>query len=100
MLDATCFSQASLQFVGLFCGFVENFSVGQKDLQNILRNALGRKLSFELRVNTVPPKDAILKVLCNRRRESIARMGTVNIKQYLRLLLSQCDIPKPMNSIH
>ena len=94
------FRKHHYNLLDFFCGVVENFSVGQKDLQNILRNTLGRKLSFELRVNTVPPKDAILKVLCNRRRESIARVGTVNIKQYLQLLLSQCDIPKPMNGIH
>lgn len=59
----------------------------------------------------IPPRDAIFKVLCDRRQASIARVGLnfenhggimvgiVNIRQYLQLLLSRCAITKPMDNI-
>ena len=50
-------------FVDFTCELVNSFGIGQRDTQDLLRNAIGRRLFKSIGVNIISPKDEIIATL-------------------------------------
>ena len=82
-------------------GIVGSFSLGQKQLQDVLRNTWGKYLSSVLGVNVIPPKALIVESLKKKKQELTQLIGLefevfdelvvakVNVAKYLEYLLSR-----------
>ncbi len=88
-------------FVEFASGIVGSFSLGQKQLQDVLRNTWGKHLFFVLGVNVIPPKALIVESLKKKKLELTQLIGLefevhdeivvakVNVTKYLEYLLSR-----------
>ena len=88
-------------FVEFASGIVGSFSLGQKQLQDVLRNTWGKHLSLVLGVNVIPPKALIVESLKKKKLELTQLIGLefevhdeivvakVNVTKYLEYLLSR-----------
>ena len=88
-------------FVEFASGIVGSFSLGQKQLQDVLRNTWGKYLSSVLGVNVIPPKALIVESLQKKKQELTQLIGLkfevhdelvvakVNVAKYLEYLLSR-----------
>lgn len=102
-------------FVEFASGIVGSFCLGQKQLQDVLRNTWGKYLSSVLGVNVIPPKDLVVENLKKKKKELTELIGLqfevhddvvvakVNVSKYLEYLLSrpavQISAIAPQNKI-
>ena len=92
------------KFLEFASGIVGSFSIGQKQLQDVLRNTWGKYLSAVLGVNVIPPKALIVQHLKKKKQELTELIGLnfevhddvvvakVNVAKYLEYLLSRPTI--------
>ena len=88
-------------FVEFASGIVGSFSLGQKQLQDVLRNTWGKYQSSVLGVNVIPPKALIVESLKKKKQELTQLIGLefevydelvvakVNVAKYRKYLLSR-----------
>jgi hypothetical protein len=95
------FEKYKENFIEFASGIVGSFCLGQKQLQDVLRNTWGKYLSSVLGVNVIPPKDLIVENLKKKKKELTELIGLhfevhddvvvakVNVSKYLEYLLSR-----------
>ena len=88
-------------FVEFASGLVGSFCLGQKQLQDVLRNTWGKYLSEVLGINIIPPKALVVGHLKKKKQELSDKIGlkfevhnevvvaTVDVKKYLEYLLTR-----------
>ena len=102
-------------FVEFASGIVGSFCLGQKQLQDVLRNRWGKYLAGVLGVNIIPPKALVVANLKKKKQELTQLIGLefkvhgdvviakVNVAKYLEYLLSspavQFENIAPMNKM-
>ena len=87
-------------FIEFACGIVGSFSLGKKQLQDVLRNTWRKYIATVLGVNIIPPKCLVVEKLRQRKQELAKSIGLcfevhenlvvakVNVSKYLEYLLS------------
>ena len=95
------FEKYKENFIEFASGIVGSFCLGQKQLQDILRNTWGKYLKSVLGVNVIPPKDLRVENLKKKKNELTKLIGLqlevyddvvvakVNVSKYLEYLLSR-----------
>ena len=95
------FEKYKENFIEFASGIVGSFCLGQKQLQDILRNTWGKYLTSVLGVNVIPPKYLIVENLKKKKNELTKLIGLqfevhddvvvakVNVSKYLEYLLSR-----------
>ena len=88
-------------FVEFASGIVGSFCLGQKQLQDVLRNKWGKYLAGVLGINIIPPKALVVENLKKKKQELTQLIGLefevhgdvvtakVNVAKYLEYLLSR-----------
>ena len=88
-------------FVEFASGIVGSFCLGQKQLQDVLRNIRGKYLASILGINIIPPKALVVENLKKEKQELTQLIGLefevygdvviakVNVAKYLEYLLSR-----------
>jgi hypothetical protein len=88
-------------FVEFASGIVGSFCLGQKQLQDVLRNKWGKYLAAVLGINIIPPKALVVENLKKKKQELTQLIGLefevhgdvvvakVNVAKYLEYLLSR-----------
>lgn len=91
-------------FVEFASGIVGSFCLGQKQLQDVLRNTWGKYLATVLGVNIIPPKAQVVENLKKKKQELTELIGLhfevhgdvvvakVNVAKYLEYLLSRPNV--------
>ena len=91
-------------FKDFSCGVVGEFSINQKDTQDVLRNKWGEKLEKVLGINPVLSKDDIFGKLSDTHQESLEKVtlkfnefgevvvGCVDVEKYITLFLRQAGV--------
>lgn len=91
-------------FKDFSCGVVGEFSINQKDTQDVLRNKWGKKLEKVLGINPVLSKDDTFRKLSDTHQESLEKVGLkfnefgevvvgcVDVEKYITLFLRQAGL--------
>lgn len=91
-------------FVEFACGIVGSFCLGQKQLQDVLRNTWGKYIASVLGVNIIPPKAVIVNKLKQKKQELTELIGLhfevhedlvvakINVSKYLEYLMSRPSV--------
>lgn len=91
------------------CGIVGAFGIGQKEVQDILRNKWGKKLEMAIGINPILSKEKIFGKLNDQRQELLKKIGLesnvfgelvvghVDVEKYITLFLSQTGTQSAIN---
>lgn len=91
-------------FLEFCCGIVGSFGLGQKEVQDTLRNKWGKKLAMTIGINPILTKEEIFSELNSTRKELLDKLGLqfnsfgevvvgyVDIEKYITLFLSQSGV--------
>ena len=80
-------------FVEFASGFVGSFSLGQKQLQDVLRNTWGKHLSLVLGVNVIPPKAVIVESLKKKKLE-LTQLIELEFEVHDEIVVAKVDVTK------
>ena len=75
------------------CGMVGAFGIGQKEVQDILRNKWGKKLETVIGINPILSKDKIFGKLNHQRQELLEKIG-LEFNQFGELVVGYVDFEK------
>lgn len=80
-------------FLEFCCGIVGTFGMGQREVQDTLRNKWGKKLSDAIGINPILSKDEIFTKLNSTRAELLEKLG-LEFNQFGEVVVGYIDIEK------